>query len=56
MLREISQRKTKTVLSLTCGIKKIKRMNEWSKTKQTHRYGQQIKGYQWGQRGVREAR
>ena len=37
-------------LSLTCGIKKNKTMNECKKQKQTCRYRKQTNGYQWGEK------
>ena len=50
---EISQtEKDKScMISLTCGIYKIQQTSEYNNNnkKQTHRYREQISGYQWGE-------
>ena len=50
MLSEISQRKTNTVwYHLYVESKKYNKLVNIIKTKQTHRYREETRGYQWGE-------
>ena len=54
MFSKISQRKTNTVwYHLYVGSEKYNKLENITKKKRTHRYWEQISGYQWGEEGGR---